>query len=61
MSDMPQGPILGPQLLNILINSLYDSINCCLLFADDLKVYRALKSLSERLLLKQEIVYVIGV
>jgi hypothetical protein len=49
--------VLGPLLLNIFINDLCEVINHsnCLLFADDLKVYRAINSPSDCLLLQSDI------
>jgi hypothetical protein len=56
-SGIPQGSVLGPLLFNIFINDLCDIINHsnCLLFADDLKVYRAISSPSDCLLLQADI------
>jgi hypothetical protein len=52
-----QGSVLGPLLWNIFINDLCDVINHsnCLLYADDLKVYRAINSPSDCLLLQSDI------
>jgi hypothetical protein len=57
LSGVPQGSVLGPLLLNIFINDLCDVIihSNCLLFADDLKVYRAINSPSDCSLLQSDI------
>jgi hypothetical protein len=46
LSAVPQGSTLGPLLFNFFINDISDKINHSkfLLFADDLKIYRNIKS-----------------
>jgi retron-type reverse transcriptase len=49
LSGVPQGSILGPLLFNIFVNDLSDIIKHSkfILFADDLKIYRNVKSVED--------------
>jgi hypothetical protein len=54
---VPQGSTLGPLLFNIYINDLCDQIHNSefLLFADDLKIFRNIKSAEDCKLLQSDV------
>jgi hypothetical protein len=54
---VPQGSTLGPLIFNIFINDMCDFINNsqCLLFADDLKIYRSISDIDHCKLLQHDI------
>ena len=56
-SGVPQGSHLGPILFNIFINDLTDSVKFsnCLLFADDLKIFRVIRDKQAQELLQEDL------
>ena len=45
VSGVPQGSVLGPLLFNIYVNNIPDVVSSpILLFADDVKVFRCIKT-----------------
>ena len=55
-SGIPQGSVLGPILFLIFINDLPEAVNCCIkLFADDSKLYSAIRSKEEADTLQENI------
>lgn len=55
-SGVPQGSILGPLLFIIFINDLLSSLTACSGFADDLKIFRAIRSSYDCDLLQDDLV-----
>jgi hypothetical protein len=57
LSGVPQGSVLGPLFFNVFVNDLCDSIKHSryLLFADDIKIYRAISSPEDCNLLQSDI------
>ena len=55
-SGVPQGSVLGPLLFLLYVNDIPDLVQSNLkMFADDIKIYRAIYSISDSLLLQQDL------
>jgi ribonuclease P/MRP protein subunit RPP40 len=55
-SGVPQGSVLGPLLFNLYVNRIPDKLKSdCLLFADDLKIWRSIQSGSDIVTLQRDI------
>jgi len=55
-SGVPQGSVLGPTLFLIYVNDLLDNLKSTgKLFADDAKIYRRIRSPSDRTILQEDI------
>jgi hypothetical protein len=57
LSGVPHGFVLGPLLFNVFINYIHDAVahSMYLLFADDIKIYRSIKSPDDCNLLRPDI------
>jgi hypothetical protein len=63
LCDVPQESVLGPPLFNYLTSDLCGVARCsnCLLFADDVFIFREIKSPHDSLLLQSHINSVVDV
>ena len=58
LSGVPQGTVLGPLLFLLYVNdlpSVLDPSTACKLFADDCLVYRSITSISDKVILQQDL------
>ena len=56
-SGVPQGSNLGPYLFLMFVADVHEYLgsSCCLLYADDLKLYRAINGDRDQMLLQQDL------
>ena len=56
ISGVPQGSVLGPLLFIVFVNHIETGLNCRVLkFADDLKVFRAIKDKNDHIMLQKDL------